>query len=52
VSGLIGLLKAVRPELTTAEVYKILHDTGTRVPDERKTGRMVQALPALERVLD
>ncbi len=52
VSGLIGLLKAVRPELTTAEVYDILHDTGTRVPDERKTGRMVQALPALERVLD
>ncbi len=52
VAGLIGLLKAFRPELTTKEVYNILYDTGKKLPDGNATGRMIQAADALEKVID
>jgi thermitase len=52
VSGLVGLLKAFRPELNTQEVYKILYETGKPISDGKSTGRLIQAADALERVLD
>lgn len=52
VAGLIGLMKSIRPELTTEEVYGILKDSGKKIPDEKITGRMIQAADALDRILD
>lgn len=52
VAGLVGLLKAFRPELTTREVYQILHDSGKTLSEVRGTGRMIQAADALEQILD
>ncbi|HSF89287.1 MAG TPA: S8 family serine peptidase, partial [Saprospiraceae bacterium] len=52
VAGLVGMLKAFRPEITTQEVYNILFETGKALPDGKSTGRMIQAADALERVVD
>ena len=52
VAGLVGMLKAFRPELTTKEVYDILSETGKSIPDGKSTGKMIQAADALEKVLD
>ncbi len=52
VAGLVGLMKAFRPELTTREVYQILHESGKSLGDGRGTGRMIQAADALERIMD
>ena len=52
VSGLVGMLKAFNPSLTTKEVYEILSETGKQVQDGKSVGPMIQASAALERVLD
>jgi len=52
VAGLVGLLKAFRPDITTEEVYKILNETGKTIPGGKSTGRLIQAADALEKVLD
>lgn len=52
VAGVIGLMKAFNPALTTEEVYKILNETGKNTFDTKATGKMIQAADALERVLD
>lgn len=52
VAGLIGMLKAFRPELTTAEVYDILNRSGKTLADGKSTGKLIQAADALEMVLD
>ncbi len=52
VAGLVGLLKAFRPELTTKEVYQILFESGKSLTDGKSTGRLIQAADALEMVID
>lgn len=52
VAGLVGLIKSFRPDITTAEVYEILQETGKKFPDDKVTGRIIQAADAIERVLD
>lgn len=52
VAGLVGMLKAFRPDLTTKEVFEILSETGKSIPDGKRTGKMIQAADALERVID
>lgn len=52
VAGLVGMLKALRPGLTTKEIYDILFETGKSLPDGKATGRMIQAADAMERVVD
>lgn len=52
VAGLVGILKAFRPELNTQEVYTILYDTGKPIPDGKTSGRLIQAANALEKVMD
>lgn len=52
VSGLVGLLRAFQPDLTTEQVFNILSETGMDIEDHKKTGRLIQAANALERVLD
>lgn len=52
VAGLVGLLKAFRPELTTQQVYTILYETGKSLPDGKSSGRLIQAANALEKIMD
>ena len=52
VSGLIGMLKSVQPELTAKEVYQILHQTGKNTKAVKETGRLIQPAKALELVID
>ena len=48
VSGIVGLLKSIRPELTTAEVHRILLESGESLEEVRATGRLVDPVRALE----
>lgn len=52
VAGLLGTLRSLDPELTAAEAYELLHDTGRRTNETRVTGRIVQPAAALERLLN
>ena len=42
VAGIVGLLKSLRPELTTAQVFTLLDMTGKETADTRATGKLVQ----------
>ncbi|MEM9681052.1 MAG: S8 family serine peptidase [Bacteroidota bacterium] len=48
VSGLVGMLRAFDPEITTEEAYKILKETGTNVKDSDKVGHVINPLEALK----
>ena len=50
VSGLIGILKAFLPKLTTDEAYLILSSTGKETSDTQMTGRFIQPLAALSSI--
>lgn len=52
VAGLVGLLKAFSPEISTKEVYDLLNDTGKKLTDDKATGKMIQAASAMEKVID
>ncbi len=47
VSGLIGLMKSLRPELTAEEAYHILKSTGIRTKDGKRTGMLIQPYAAI-----
>jgi thermitase len=51
VSGLVGIMRAYRPELTTKEAYRILHHTGTKVSDSDKVGNVIDPKAAIEAVM-
>ena len=51
VSGLIGVMRALNPNLSAKEAYQILHETGETVADSDKVGRLVNAHAAIETVL-
>jgi thermitase len=42
VAGLLGLMKSLKPDLTTKEAYKILNETGTETKNTKETGRLIQ----------
>jgi len=48
VAGLVGMMRSVNPKLTTAEAYKILHDTGKETKDTKATGRMIYPVDAVK----
>ncbi len=50
VAGLVSLMKSFNPELSTKEVYDILHQTGTQVDDTPRIGRVINPVRALEAV--
>jgi thermitase len=51
VAGLVGMLKALQPELNTKEVYDILKSTGLPTSNTRETGPFIQPVKALKAVL-
>ena len=50
VAGLVGMLKAFKPDLTTEEAYRILKNTGHKVNDSDKVGLVINPLEALKQV--
>ncbi|MFK7807239.1 MAG: S8 family serine peptidase, partial [Saprospiraceae bacterium] len=51
VAGLLGIMKSLNPELTTAEAYKLLNTTGKDIKDGKQTGRVVQPAGVLKSIL-
>jgi len=52
VSGLIGLMKSLRPELTAREAFQILHSTGSETKDGDRTGMFIQPYAAILELVD
>ena len=51
VSGLVGVLRSINPEVTDEEVYAILNSTGQKVRDSAKIGKLIDAEAALLLIL-
>ena len=51
VSGVVGLMKSLNPDLTTEEIHQILLETGESLEEVRATGRLLRPAAAVERVL-
>lgn len=51
VSGLIGLMKSIRPELTTVQAHQILSHTGIDTQSTLETGTFIQPAAAVETLL-
>jgi thermitase len=51
VSGLVGLMKSLKPALTTEDVYRILEKTGKKTNDTRQTGKLIVPVNAVKEVL-
>jgi len=48
VAGLVGMMRAYNPDLTTEQAYRILNNTGTQVSDSPKVGKVINPKKALE----
>lgn len=51
VAGLLGLMKALNPDLKTQEAYKILKQTGMRTPSGAETGALIQPPAAIKTLM-
>lgn len=51
VAGLLGVMKALRPKLTTKEAYLILSQTGITTKDGAKTGQLINPTTAVQKLL-
>ena len=51
VAGLLGVMRALDPNLTAEDAYAILHETGTVGEDADRVGRVVNAEAALRALL-
>ncbi len=51
VSGLIGLMKSIKPSLTTNEAYEILHNTGKSTKNSEETGKLINPSKAVATLL-
>jgi thermitase len=50
VAGLIGIMKAFEPKLTTEDVYRILNSAGKETQNTQMTGKLIQPLPAISSI--
>ena len=51
VSGLIGLMKSIKPSLTTKEAYQIIHNTGKETKNVAETGKLINPAKAVAEIL-
>ena len=47
VTGLLGVMRSLNPDLTAEQAYTILHETGFTVPDTPRVGRVINAEAAI-----
>lgn len=52
VSGLVGLMKSLKPDLTAQEAYRILNETGKETRSTNLTGKFIQPAPAVKRLIE
>ena len=52
VSGLLGIMRSLNPELSASQAYTILKETGVSLKDSDKVGRMINADAAINAVLE
>ncbi len=52
VAGLLGMMKALDPDLDTEAAYKILSSTGMKVKDAQRTGNMIQPFLAIKALIE
>ena len=52
VAGLLGVMKSLKPNLTTEQAYRILNDSGKKLKSSNKTGRLIQPAEALRLMLE
>ena len=50
VAGLVGILKSIKPDLTTKEAFEILNDSGQTTKDVQQIGRLIQPKKAIDSV--
>ncbi len=48
VAGLLGIMRAMNPDLTYKEAYRILNETGETLNDSKKVGRLINANEAIK----
>lgn len=48
VAGLLGVMKSLKPEMTTQEAYKLLHKTGKDTKNPVETGKLVNPLGVMK----
>ncbi len=51
VAGVLGVLRALNPDLSAEDAYRLLHETGTTVPHTDRVGRVVNAEAAIQTML-
>lgn len=52
VAGMVGLLKSIRPDLTTAQVHSLLVRTGSNTKNTRETGKLIQPYEAVRELIE
>ncbi|MEZ4992114.1 MAG: S8 family serine peptidase [Saprospiraceae bacterium] len=52
VSGLVGLLKSIKPELTTKQAHSLLESSGKTTKSGDETGRLIQPMQAVKLLLE
>ncbi len=50
VAGLVGLMKSIQPNLTTQEVYDLLHSTGIDTKNTTETGKLIQPVEVIKQL--
>ncbi len=48
VAGIIGIMKALRPDIDTEDAYHLIYQTGIVIDESRKTGRLIQPARAIQ----
>ncbi len=51
VSGLVGLMKSIRPELSAQEAFQLLNATGKDTKSTRETGKLIQPAAAIRQLI-
>ncbi len=51
VAGLIGMMKSIKPSLTTKEAYEILNRTGKNTKATNQTGKLIQPFEAIKKLV-
>ncbi len=52
VAGLVGLMKSLKPNLTTKEAFEIIEKTGRKTNGKTETGNLIQPGAAVKKLLD
>ncbi len=52
VAGLLGLMKSLRPGLTTKEAYDLLNGSGVKTKSGEETGKLIQPGEAVKKLLN